>query len=96
VYVGAAGTTAVQAACVGTPAVITAAVANQATQAAALSAAGCATLAAGSELAEACLALLDDPARLASMSAAGRALVDGRGATRVAEAVRNLVTARAA
>jgi UDP-2,4-diacetamido-2,4,6-trideoxy-beta-L-altropyranose hydrolase len=96
VYVGAAGTTAVQAACVGTPAVITVAVANQAAQAAALSAAGCATIAAESELAEACLALLDDPARLASMSAAGRALVDGRGATRVAEAVRNLITARAA
>ena len=52
VYVGAAGTTAVQAACVGIPAVITAAVANQAAQAAALSAAGCATLAAGSELAD--------------------------------------------
>jgi UDP-2,4-diacetamido-2,4,6-trideoxy-beta-L-altropyranose hydrolase len=95
VYVGAAGTTAVQAACIGTPAVVTAAVANQMAQAAALAVAGCAIVADASELAGACLALLDDPLRLAAMSAAGRALVDGRGATRVAQAVRQLVTARA-
>jgi spore coat polysaccharide biosynthesis predicted glycosyltransferase SpsG len=36
IYVGAAGTTAVQAACVGIPAVVTAAVPNQVAQAAAL------------------------------------------------------------
>jgi UDP-2,4-diacetamido-2,4,6-trideoxy-beta-L-altropyranose hydrolase len=96
VYVGAAGTTAVQAACVGTPAVVTAAVENQAAQAAALAAAGCAVTAHASDLAAACLALLDDPGRLAAMATAGRALVDGRGAARVAEAIRHLVTARAA
>ena len=96
VYVGAAGTTAVQAACVGTPAVVTAAVENQAAQAAALAAAGCAVTADASGLAAACLALLDDPSRLAAMASAGRVLVDGRGAARVAEAIRHLVTARAA
>jgi spore coat polysaccharide biosynthesis predicted glycosyltransferase SpsG len=96
VYVGAAGTTAVQAACIGTPAVITAAVANQTAQAAALTAAGCAVTAGAPDLAAVCLALLDDPGRQAAMASAGRALVDGRGATRVAEAVRHLVTARAA
>jgi UDP-2,4-diacetamido-2,4,6-trideoxy-beta-L-altropyranose hydrolase len=96
VYVGAAGTTAVQAACVGTPAVVTAAVANQTAQAAALAAAGCAVVADPSDLAAACLRLLDDPTRRYAMSASGRALVDGLGAARVADAVRHLVTARAA
>ena len=95
-YVGAAGTTAIQAACVGTPAVVTAAVANQTAQAAALAAAGCAIAASPNDLAAACLTLLEDPARRETMSARGRTLVDGRGATRVADAVRHLVTARAA
>jgi len=95
-YVGAAGTTAIQAACVGTPAVVTAAVANQTAQAAALDAAGCAIAAPPNELAAACLTLLEDPARREMMSAKGRTLVDGGGALRVADAVRHLVTARAA
>jgi UDP-2,4-diacetamido-2,4,6-trideoxy-beta-L-altropyranose hydrolase len=95
VYVGAAGTTAVQAACVGIPAVITAAVPNQAAQAAALAASGCAIVTEPAELATACLGLLDDPGRGAEMSARGRALIDGSGASRVAEAIRTLVTARA-
>jgi UDP-2,4-diacetamido-2,4,6-trideoxy-beta-L-altropyranose hydrolase len=96
VYVGAAGTTAVQAACVGTPAVVTAAVANQTAQAAALAAAGCAVASDPSDLLAVCLRLLDDPTRRWAMSASGRTLVDGLGATRVADAVRHLVTARAA
>jgi len=96
VYVGAAGTTAVQAACVGCPSVITAAVSNQEAQAAALAAAGCAVVVDPAELAGACLTLLDDPARRAEMSTRGRALVDGRGAARVAAAIRHLVAARAA
>ena len=96
VYVGAAGTTAVQAACVGTPAVITAAVSNQEAQASALARAGCAVVVAAGDLAGACLALLDDPERRAKMSTHGRALVDGRGASRVAAAIRHLVAARAA
>lgn len=96
IYVGAAGTTAVQAACVGIPAVITAAVPNQTAQAAALAAAGCAVVASAQDLATACLELLDDPASCEQMSARGRTLVDGQGASRVATAVRNLTAARAA
>lgn len=96
VYVGAAGTTAVQAACVGVPAVITAAVPNQVAQAAALAAGGCAVVADAQGLARACLQLLDDPARCEAMAAHGRALVDGRGAARVAQAVRDLAASRAA
>jgi spore coat polysaccharide biosynthesis predicted glycosyltransferase SpsG len=96
VYVGAAGTTAVQAACIGTPAVISAAVRNQDAQAAALARAGCAVVADIGGLAAACLRLLDDPERRATMSERGRALVDGQGAIRVADAVRHLVAARAA
>jgi UDP-2,4-diacetamido-2,4,6-trideoxy-beta-L-altropyranose hydrolase len=96
VYVGAAGTTAVQAACVGCPSVITAAVSNQEAQAAALAAAGCAVVVDPAELAGACLILLDDPALRAEMAMRGRSLVDGRGAARVAAEIRHLVAARAA
>jgi spore coat polysaccharide biosynthesis predicted glycosyltransferase SpsG len=92
-YVGAAGTTAVQAACVGTPAVVTAAVPNQVAQAAALQAAGCAVVADPHDLATQCLSLLDDPARREAMAVRGRRLVDGNGAGRVATAVRQLVNA---
>jgi UDP-2,4-diacetamido-2,4,6-trideoxy-beta-L-altropyranose hydrolase len=96
IYVGAAGTTAVQAACVGTPAVITAAVPNQKAQAQALARAGCAVVADTARMASACLTLLDDPDARATMAERGRALVDGLGAARVAEAIRHLVAARAA
>jgi len=96
IYAGAAGTSAVQAACVGIPAVITAAVPNQEAQAAALAAAGCALVVDAADVAGTCLALLDDRARCAEMAARGRALVDGHGASRVADAVRRLVAARAA
>ena len=96
VYAGAAGTTAVQAACLGIPAVITAVVPNQEAQAAALAAGGCAVVTDATGLARACLQLLDDPERCDAMAAHGRALVDGRGAARVAEAVRNLAASRAA
>jgi spore coat polysaccharide biosynthesis predicted glycosyltransferase SpsG len=96
VYVGAAGTTAVQAACVGIPAVITAAVPNQTAQAAALAASGCALVTDAHDLAATCLELLDDPARCEQMASRGRSLVDGRGPMRVATAVRNLTAARAA
>lgn len=95
-YVGAAGTTAVQAACVGIPSVINDAVANQSAQAAALAAAGCAVVAGSDELVSECLRLLDDPSRCDAMADRGRALVDGRGAQRVAAAVRRLVQVDAA
>jgi spore coat polysaccharide biosynthesis predicted glycosyltransferase SpsG len=96
VYAGAAGTTALQAACVGVPAVITAAVPNQEAPAAALVAAGCAVAAEPRTLAEECLRLLDDPGRRLEMADAGRALVDGHGASRVADRVRRLVRTAAA
>jgi hypothetical protein len=47
-------------------------------------------------MAAACLTLLDDPDARSAMAACGRALVDGRGAERVADAIRHLVAARAA
>jgi UDP-2,4-diacetamido-2,4,6-trideoxy-beta-L-altropyranose hydrolase len=96
VYVGAAGTTAVQAACVGTPSVINDAVANQSAQAVALARAGCAVVVDSDDLAVECLRLLDDAGRRDAMANQGRALVDGRGAWRVADAVRHLVRVDAA
>ena len=96
VYVGAAGTTAIQAACVGIPSVITAAVPNQCAQAAALAAEGCALAVDSEDLAATCLGLLDDPVRLDDMASRGRNLVDGLGAVRVADALRQLVETRAA
>ncbi len=96
VFAGAAGTSAVQAACAGVPALITPVVANQTDQAAALAAAGCAVVVAPDELAAACLRLLDDPVRCTEMARLGRELVDGRGAARVADSVRRLVGAPAA
>jgi spore coat polysaccharide biosynthesis predicted glycosyltransferase SpsG len=89
VYVGAAGTTAVQAACVGIPAVVSAMVPNQRAQAGALAAAGCAIVVEPDDLTTACLQLLDDPDRCEQMGAHGRTLVDGRGAERVAAALRD-------
>jgi UDP-2,4-diacetamido-2,4,6-trideoxy-beta-L-altropyranose hydrolase len=96
VYVGAAGTTAVQAACVGVPSVINDAVANQSAQAAALAGAGCAVVAGAVDLATECLHLLDDPARCDVMAEHGRALIDGHGAQRVADAIRRLAQVDAA
>jgi UDP-2,4-diacetamido-2,4,6-trideoxy-beta-L-altropyranose hydrolase len=96
VYVGAAGTTAVQAACVGVPSVINDAVANQSAQAAALAGAGCAVVADAGDLATECLHLLDDPSRCDAMAEHGRALIDGRGAQRVADAIRRLAQVDAA
>jgi UDP-2,4-diacetamido-2,4,6-trideoxy-beta-L-altropyranose hydrolase len=96
IYAGAAGTTAVQAACVGIPAVITAAVPNQVAQAAALERAGCAVVADSRDLASVCLELLEDDARRRRMAACGRSLVDGRGALRVADAIFALTRTRVA
>jgi spore coat polysaccharide biosynthesis predicted glycosyltransferase SpsG len=96
IYAGAAGTTAVQAACVGIPAVITAAVPNQLAQAAALERAGCAVVADSRDLASVCVELLDDDARRHRMAACGRSLVDGRGAVRVADAIFALTRTRVA
>lgn len=95
-YVGAAGTTAVQAACVGIPAVINDVVVNQSAQAAALAEAGCAVVVDSDDLARTCVRLLEDPARCDAMANRGRDLVDGRGAWRVADAVRRLVRVDAA
>jgi spore coat polysaccharide biosynthesis predicted glycosyltransferase SpsG len=96
VFAGAAGTSAVQAACVGVPAVITATAANQEDQAGALVAAGCAVMAPPDRIAGECLRLLDDAELRTEMSRRGRALVDGQGAARVAQSLRRLLRARAA
>jgi UDP-2,4-diacetamido-2,4,6-trideoxy-beta-L-altropyranose hydrolase len=96
IYAGAAGTTAVQAACVGIPAVITAAVPNQVAQAAALERAGCAVVAGSRELASVCMELLEDGSRRRRMAEFGRRLVDGRGALRVADALFALTRTRVA
>ena len=95
VYVGAAGTTSVQAACVGVPAVVVPAVANQQAQAAALEAAGCAIRATVATAAARAVHLLDDGRLLTEMARRGRDLVDGRGAERVAAAIAALVANRA-
>ena len=95
-YVGAAGTTAVQAACVGIPSVINDVIANQSAQAAALAAAGCAVVADSPDLTTECLRLLDDRSRCEEMAVRGRALVDGLGAGRVADAIRQLTHVDAA
>jgi len=91
VYAGAAGTSAVQAACIGVPAVISVVAANQRDQATALAAAGCAVVANPEEVATVCLRLLDDAPRCTRMRRAGRELVDGDGAARVADSIRRLV-----
>ena len=95
VYAGAAGTSAVQAACVGVPAVIIVTAANQQDQAAALASAGCALIAVPGDLATVCVRLLEDRARRTEMRRVGRDLVDGAGAARVADSVRRLVRAPA-
>lgn len=92
VAVGAAGTTSWERCCVGLPAVVTALAENQRPIARALHDAGAAVHVEGPpepERAAAGLAtvagqLLADPATMRAMSARGMALVDGRGAHRVA------------
>jgi UDP-N-acetylglucosamine:LPS N-acetylglucosamine transferase len=76
--------------------VINDAVANQSAQAAALAGAGCAVVADAGDLATECLHLLDDPSRCDAMAEHGRALIDGRGAQRVADAIRRLAQVDAA
>jgi spore coat polysaccharide biosynthesis predicted glycosyltransferase SpsG len=98
VYVGAAGGSAVQAGCVGVPAVVIPIVENQIAQATALADAGCAValpLGAGpANLAEPVRELLADPGLAEAMSAAGRRAIDGRGAERVAQALLELAATR--
>jgi spore coat polysaccharide biosynthesis predicted glycosyltransferase SpsG len=91
IYVGAAGTTAVQAAAVGVPMVICPVVQNQVDQARALEDAGAALLVmphdGAAPIAVAATALLSQPARLREMSRSGAAAIDGQGAGRVAAEV---------
>jgi len=98
-YVGAAGTTAVQAAAVGVAQVICPVAGNQVAQAEALRHAGAAAVAepgAEAAIGAAVNALLEDPARRAAMGAAGARLVDGQGAARVADLVARLAGVGAA
>ena len=61
----------------------------QAVQVSIHSTAGCAIVVEPDDLTTACLQLLDDPDRCEQMGAHGRTLVDGRGAERVAAALRD-------
>ena len=100
VAVVAGGVTAYEACALGVPAVAAAVVPAQAPTIAALARAG-AVVAAGRlrsgadarRIAAAALRLLDDGPRRAALRRRGRALVDGRGAARVADAVRRLADA---
>jgi spore coat polysaccharide biosynthesis predicted glycosyltransferase SpsG len=97
VYVGAAGVTSVQAACIGVPMVVVPTVENQRSQARALADASCAVMVTdGDEAARVALTLLADTPRRHAMSQAGRALVDGRGSDRVAGAILALAAAQSA
>ncbi len=90
IYVGSAGTTAIQAACAGVPAVLLPVADNQVPQAQALQAAGCAVacdLADLEALGGQVRSLLDDPSKQQRMSRAGKRLIDGQGASRVAQAL---------
>jgi spore coat polysaccharide biosynthesis predicted glycosyltransferase SpsG len=97
-YAGAAGTTAVQAACVGVPAIIAPVADNQRRQAGALERAGCAVVVSppiDERVAQSACRLLSDRERLQAMSRAGWELVDGRGSERVAAAIAEVLSARA-
>lgn len=86
--VSAAGSTCWELACLGVPSIVLVTADNQKGVAEGLVKSGFAVRADGvSAAATQAAALLADPARLKAMSAAGKALVDGRGAERVAEAV---------
>ncbi len=95
VAISAAGSTMWELCCMMVPMLIVTLADNQAPAAARLVARGIATpLGWGNELraedaAAALTDLLDDDARRAAMARAGRTLVDGRGADRVAEALRS-------
>jgi UDP-2,4-diacetamido-2,4,6-trideoxy-beta-L-altropyranose hydrolase len=95
--VGRFGHTLLEAAHLGTPALAIATDARAAVEARAFAVRGTVEMvqAAGptdaDEVATRALALLDDPARLATMAQRGRELVDGRGAARVAAALRELL-----
>lgn len=92
--IGASGGTALERLCLGLPAIILCLADNQLAAAAAMQAVGVACYAGDARQAgwqerlqahlEACL---DDPARLTAMSARAAALVDGRGAGRMVEAL---------
>jgi spore coat polysaccharide biosynthesis predicted glycosyltransferase SpsG len=94
VVLSAAGQTALEAAASGTPAVLVALDALQAEQGARLAAAGAARLVEPGQVADTLERL--DSAERAAMAAAGPAVVDGRGAHRVAAAVAALRPPRGA
>lgn len=87
--VGAGGSAALERACLGVPSVMTVLADNQTDLAAGLVAAGAAVAALPEPdgIAAAVRELVADPARCAAMGAAGAALINGRGAARIAAAL---------
>jgi len=98
--VTAGGTTCLEFACLGTPAIVIMAADNQRAVSRAVGKAGAALVLENSErfdpqqLADAIARLAADWPQRLRMRSAGRALVDGQGAARVANAVADLVAAR--
>lgn len=99
--ISAAGSTTWELACMGVPAALVVAAANQRDAAAAATAHGIAVLLGDATAVRAgdvrriVAPLAADPARRAAMAAAGRRLIDGRGAARVAQAIHRLISAPA-
>lgn len=95
VAVSAAGSTSWELAALGVPAVLVVVAENQEAVAACASEAGAARLARDDATAvQLARALCDDVAARAAMARAGRALVDGRGAERVIDALLDTIDAR--
>lgn len=99
--ISAAGSTTWELACMGVPSALVVAAANQRGAAAAAAAHGIAVLlgdatdVSAGDVRRIVAPLAADPARRAAMAAAGRRLIDGRGAARVAQAIRRLTSAPA-
>ena len=96
VVVTAGGVSLLESLALGRPTVVLTTAENQTSNVDAVVAAGAAIAAQRLTAHEAVLALLDDPARRSKLSRQSRALIDGRGAQRVAAAVANLCTAHSA
>ncbi len=96
VVVTAAGVTLLESLTLGRPTIAVATAANQVANIDAVRAAGAAWAESAVSACDAVAALLADPAARSRLSQRGRALIDGRGAQRVAASVAKLCTTRSA